>query len=93
MYYFAKRGITRGVYLDIGCFHRDGYQTLIFFIKRVGKDMRLISTNLNELCELREAKSANPLGAVFAGSGANTTGTVYKFRRIWSDIDTLDKQR
>ena len=31
------------------------------------------------------------LGAVFAGSDVNTTGTIYKFRRIWSDIDTLDK--
>ena len=27
----------------------------------------------------------------FAGSDDNATGTIYKFRRIWSDIDTLDR--
>lgn len=43
------------------------------------------------MCIARGKKIQIHPGAVFAGSDVNTTGTVYKFQRIWSDIDTLDK--
>lgn len=91
--YFAKRGITRGVYLDIGCFHPRWISNTHLLHKK-GWQGHAVDIDEFKLRAMRIARGRNVqthLGAVFAGSGATAVGTVYKFRRIWSDIDTLDR--
>lgn len=91
--YFAKRGIKQGVYLDIGCFHPVWISNTHLLHKQgwLGHAVDIDDFKLKAMRIGRGKKVQTHLGAVFAGSDANTTGTVYKFRRIWSDIDTLDK--
>jgi len=91
--YFSKRGISRGVYLDIGCFHPRWISNTHLLHKKGwhGHAVDIDEFKLRAMRIARGRKVQTHLGAVFAGSGADTKGTVYKFRRIWSDIDTLDK--
>jgi len=91
--YFAKRGIKQGIYLDIGCFHPTWISNTHLLHKQgwQGHAVDIDEFKLKAMRISRGRKVQTHLGAVFAGSDENATGTIYKFRRIWSDIDTLDK--
>lgn len=94
--YFATRSPREGVYVDIGGFH-PRWLSNTHLLAKAGWGGVVVDIDAHKirLFELMRSKCTGITAAVFPGGGA-TEQSVYRFRRLWSEIDTLslpDAQR
>ena len=91
--YFDHLNIKEGYYLDIGCFHPTWISNTHRFHKEgwTGTAIDIDEFKLNAMSFIR-GKRVNTLLAAINNDDSQNIATVYKFKRVWSDIDTLDKK-
>ena len=91
--YFDHIGLKNGYYLDIGCFHPTWISNTHLFHKKgwTGTAVDIDDFKLRAMSLLRRKKVRTILAAINNDETVETTA-VYKFKRVWSDIDTLDKK-
>lgn len=90
--YFDHKKIKHGFYLDIGCFHPRWISNTHKLHKAGwnGVAIDIDKFKLKAMKIMRGESVKTILGAV-GNCATGNFGTIYKFNRIWSDIDTLDK--
>lgn len=91
--YFKGINITRGVYLDIGCFHPKWISNTHLLHKSgwTGYAVDIDKYKLNAMKYVRGKAVKCIHGAVTPNVNDNGNIKVFKFKRVWSDFDTLDK--
>lgn len=89
--YFEQIGLERGVYVDIGAFHPTWLSNTHLLHRRGwrGYAIDIDSYKVKAFSLLRGARCQAVLGAVAAQGGGSVE--VYRFKRLWSEIDTLSK--
>ena len=88
--YFDEIGVKNGCYLDIGCFHPVWISNTHIFHKIGwhGTAVDIDAFKLKAMRLVRGSKIKTIVGAVSHFESGFIT--IYKFDRIWSDIDTTD---
>lgn len=94
--FFKKLGLKEGVYLDIGAFHPK-WLSNTHKLSKAGWSGGLVDIDNHKirLFELMRRNCNGFIAAVAPGKGGESL-PVYRFRRLWSEIDTLsleDAQR
>ena len=89
--YFDNFQNSSGYYLDVGCFHPTWISNTQLFHKNgwAGTAVDIDEFKLNSMKLVRGSRVKTICGAI-GTVDAPTESSVYKFKRIWSDIDTLD---
>ena len=87
--YFERIGLRHGVYVDIGCFHPTWLSNTHLLHRRGwrGYAIDIDSYKVKAFTWLRGERCKAILGAVSVQGGGSVE--IYKFRRLWSEIDTL----
>ena len=91
--YFQGINITKGVYLDIGCFHPIWISNT-HLLHKEGWTGYAIDIDKYKLKAMKYARGRNIEcihGAITPNINDNEIVQVYKFKKTWSDFDTLDK--
>ena len=88
--YFQRKNIHNGIYLDIGAFHPIWYSNTNLFHKKgwSGIAVDIDEAKLRSFKLMRGKKVMTILGAITAGPIDSGQVLFYKFRKIWSEIDT-----
>lgn len=90
--YFQSIGVKNGTYIDIGGYHPVGISNTCLFHKAgwTGTVLDIDKFKLQAFRNIRGNRCITELGAVTnQKSDSSEKVSVYKFRRIWSEIDTL----
>jgi len=87
--YFADKEPNHGTYVDIGGFH-PRWLSNTHLLARAGWSGVAVDIDAHKvrLFELMRSKCTGITAAVFPGGGSKEQ-SVYRFRRLWSEIDTL----
>ena len=94
--YFNRIGVGKGVYVDIGCFHPTWISNTYLFHKLGwrGVAVDLDPYKVKSFDLMRRGKCTTYLGAICVHSSTQMTrAPIYRFRRLWSEMDTLDKRQ
>jgi hypothetical protein len=89
--YFALREPTAGTYVDIGGFH-PRWLSNTHLLANAGWSGVVVDIDAHKVrsFELLRSKCTGIIAAVFPGShSVSNQRSVYRFRRLWSEIDTL----
>jgi hypothetical protein len=90
--YFQSIGVEKGTYVDIGGYHPVGIFNTCLLHKSgwTGTAFDIDEFKLQAFRSIRGNKCKTQLGAVTNQKSISSESVpVYKFRRIWSEIDTL----
>lgn len=92
--YFKDAGISKGTYLDVGCYHPIfGSNThLLHKIGWTGYGVDIDKFKLNAMKAFRGKSITTFLGAISPSGIDGVNVPVFRFDTPWSDIDTLDKK-
>ena len=92
--YFDRIDVERGVYCDIGCFHPVWISNTHLLDRNgwTGFAIDIDDFKLKTMSLYRRGRVKCILGAVCGSAAQGQRATVYKFRKGWSDIDTLDRE-
>jgi FkbM family methyltransferase len=91
--YFNQRGIDKGVYVDIGCYHPTWLSNTYILHKKGwnGYAIDIDKTKLRYFRLLRGRKCKTFFGAITDKADVQSEIELYKFSQAYSSIDTLDK--
>ena len=91
--YFQGLNITKGVYLDIGCFHPTWISNTHLLHKEgwTGYAIDIDKYKLKAMKFVRGRNIECINGAVTPNTKDDEIVKVFKFKKAWSDFDTLDK--
>ena len=92
--YFKDAGISKGTYLDIGCYHPIfGSNThLLHKTGWSGYGVDIDKFKLNAMKAFRGKSITTFLGAISPSGVDGVNVPVFRFDTLWSDIDTLDEK-
>ena len=92
--YFDRINLKRGVYCDIGCFHPVWMSNTHLLDRKgwTGFAIDIDDFKLKTMSFFRGGRVKCILGAVCGTATQGQRATVYKFRKGWSEIDTLDRK-